>query len=187
MILFWQRGYEGTSVADLTEAMGIAPASLYGAFISKEALYREALNLYASRPGVSFAELVANEPSAFAATRRVLRARAIAFADHSTPPGCMISAAGLGCAPENQGAADLPAMRRRTGLDALTRLLLDAVLSGELPRETDVAGLARFYVTVIQGMAVQARDGATEAELLAVVDTAMIAWPVRKLAAAPDE
>lgn len=183
MMLFWERGYEGTSVADLTETLGIAPASLYGTFGSKEALYQEALKVYASRPGVSFAELVANAANAFAATRRVLRARAIAFADRSTPLGCMVSATGIGCAPENRGVAALPAERRRKGLDALIGLFQEAIQSGELPPETDTTALARFYLGVIQGMAVQAHDGATEPELLAVVETAMTAWPGRSTAA----
>lgn len=186
MMLFWERGYEGTSIADLTQALGIAPASLYGTFGSKEALYQEALKAYVSRPGISFAELVAGAPSAFDATRRVLRARAMAFADRSTPLGCMVSAAGIGGAPENRSVAELPAERRRKGLESLCRLFRDATRSGELARETDTMALARFYLGVIQGMAVQAHDGATEPELLAVVDTAMAAWPGRNTAASGD-
>lgn len=177
MLLFWERGYEGTSIADLTAAMGIAPASLYGGFGSKRDLYREALALYTSAPGTSFAELIAEAKTAREATRRLLRARAIGFTDPATPAGCMISAAGVGAAPENRDAAELPAARRRGGLERWIGLFRDAIDAGELPAGADAVSLARFYAAVVQGMAVQAHDGASEADLLAIVETAMAHWP----------
>jgi AcrR family transcriptional regulator len=177
LLLFWERGYEGTSIADLTAAMGITPPSLYAAFGSKEQLYDEALALYGADPDSPNAGALAARPTAYAAVEWMLRAMAERFADRRHPAGCMVSTAVLACAPEHTPIAHKLARRRLAALDAVTERIARGVAAGELPPETDARRLARFYCAIIQGMSVQARDGANLAELLEIVETALSAWP----------
>jgi AcrR family transcriptional regulator len=144
MELFWQQGYESTSISDLTSAMEINAPSLYAAFGDKERLYLEAVERYKSGLGDS-GSILAGEASARGAIERLLEASAIELTntkDH--PPGCMVVA---------------------------------SARSGELPPRTNAAALGKFYMTVMQGMTIQARDGATQKELLAVARAAMLHWP----------
>jgi AcrR family transcriptional regulator len=177
LALFWERGYEGTSIADLTAAMGITPPSLYAAFGSKEALYHEALDLYRSQPGGFTPEMMAEEPTAYAAIARYLRESATFFADARHPPGCMISTAVLSCAPEHRDVAETVAGLRSASIDAMAERIAAGIVAGELPADTDPHALACFYGAIVQGMSVQARDGADRATLLEIANRALAAWP----------
>lgn len=178
--LFWARGYEGTSVADLTEAMGITPPSLYAAFGSKAELYGAALERYQQRYGSCTREALEQEPTAKAAVARILGHAAREFASREHPAGCMLSLGAVACAPEHKLVAEAVAAMRASMISALKQRLDRAVAEGELPEDADTAGLARFVGALLQGMSVQARDGADEAALQAIVDTALAAWPAAK-------
>jgi len=171
--LFWRLGYEGTSVADLTAALGITPQSLYAAFGSKAELYREALAWYRAGDGGFVEQALVEEPTAIAAIGRLLHQAAREFTRPGRPPGCMISAAVLTCATENQPVADHTSALRRATLGLLQERLEAAVAAGELRSDADAAALARFVGAIIQGLSVQARDGATEAELDALATLAL--------------
>lgn len=176
--LFWARGYEGASVAELVAAMGITPPSLYTAFGSKAALYEEALGLYRdSYAGFVFRAL-SEEATARGSIDRLLSEAATAYCDPAIPNGCMISTAVLSCAPEHREIAGLVATMRTQTVEALAARFDRAKDAGELPREVDGFALARFFAAVIQGMSIQARDGADAAALLAIARNAMHAWPV---------
>ena len=177
MQLFWMRGYEGTSISDLTQAMGISPASLYAAFGSKEELYERVLDRYVATWGENTGRLLAAESTAFSMISGILGDAARRFAGEASPPGCLISAAVLRAAPENERAAALVAAHRAALRSAFASRFATARDLGELSAGQDVESLARFYDSIMQGMAVQARDGATVEELLAVVDLALSAWP----------
>jgi AcrR family transcriptional regulator len=181
MELFWIRGYEGTSIADLTKAIGISAASLYAAFGSKEDLYRRALDRYVAVWGAAAGELLAAQTPAFTMIAGILGDAARRFAGEASPPGCLISAAVLRAAPENAGAIALVAARRAAFREAIASRFVLARERGELPADQDVDALARFYDSVMQGMAVQARDGATVEQLEAVASLAMLAWPAEHL------
>ena len=176
MEVFWAKGYEGASISDLTGAMGIGSPSLYAAFGSKEALFREAVGLYGRTEGPAIWDAVENAPDARSAVAGFLTATAHSFSRPGKPRGCMVVLSQLN--PTEASASVCAALRenRAQGQSGLERRLRRAVEVGELAPGTDVAALAAFYLTVQQGMSIQARDGASEETLLAVAKGAMAAW-----------
>jgi TetR/AcrR family transcriptional regulator, copper-responsive repressor len=177
MDLFWRHGFEGTSTAQLTAAIGIAPPSLYAAFGSKEALFRETLALYGQRYGGFLSEPMSGTGGARAAIEQMLQAAARQFADAQHPLGCMVAAGELQ-ASEAQGALVAEVAGRRHAAQVAIRARLDrARRDGELPADSDTATLAAYFAMVVQGMAVQARDGAKPALLKRLAGLAMQAWP----------
>ncbi|TBY83774.1 TetR/AcrR family transcriptional regulator [Rhizobium leguminosarum] len=162
---FWAHGYEGASIADLTAAMGITPQSLYAAFNSKADLYRAALEQYRGLGSDTFSAL--GEPiDTVSAFERILRGSAAIFSAPEHPKGCMISTAVLNCASENEVIADHVAAMRRRSLDAFAARIERGIREGDMKPETNPRALARFLGAIIQGMSVQARDGASLEELL---------------------
>lgn len=175
--LFWERGYEGTSVADLTHAMGITPPSLYATFGSKEELFRLALDHHITQQGERRAEMLQAKIPA----REALAAYLYDIAEGDTQPdqprGCIVSTAVLQHSEENASVARTAAAWREAAIQILKERFDRAIKDGELPEETDTNTLARFYGAIIQGMSAQACDGACTATLKAVVDVALMAWP----------
>jgi len=172
MQVFWRKGYEATSVSDLTRAMDINPPSLYAAFGDKERLYLEALERYERDRRATFMRLLQEAPSARRAIEDLLTAVARELT-HAECRGCMLSTAQCGD-PRLQSTL---AERRNAPKRALKARFDRAVREGELVRGTDTAALAGFYATVLQGMAIQARDGASVRSLGATAKAAMRAWP----------
>jgi AcrR family transcriptional regulator len=177
--VFWRQGYEGTAISDLTKAMGITNApSLYNAFGNKEQLFRKALDRYADGPARYIREAF-TEPTARAAVAALLHGAADATTDPDHPRGCLTVQGGLACSPGAEAARDELVARRAAGEAALRERLCQAGQSGELPAGSDAEGLARYFTTVYQGVAVQAAGGATREQLHQIVDLAMTVWPQR--------
>ncbi|SAI07662.1 TetR family transcriptional regulator [Bordetella ansorpii] len=177
MEVFWERGYEGASMAELTAAMGIAAPSLYAAFGSKDGLFREALALYVSVEGAEIQQGVQRARTAREAVQAMLMASARVYTRPGRPNGCMVVLSALQANGSNDAVrADLSAMRVQN-IAQLADRLSPAVDTGEIARGTDLHAIARFYVTVQQGMSIQARDGASQVELEAVAQAALAAWP----------
>lgn len=176
MEVFWAKGYDGASLAELTEAMGINPPSLYAAFGSKEALFREAASLYQATEGSQIWDSLSHGPTACEAVERFLRSSARAFTRPDKPNGCLILLGALHSTEENAAVSRDLRNRRLENIATLRERLERAIKEGELPRGVDCQAIAMFYVTVQQGMSIQARDGASYRGLLAVVHSAMAAW-----------
>ena len=176
MELFWARGYEGASMADLTEAMGIGSPSLYAAFGSKEALFREAIEHYGLTEGPEIRAAMDAAPTARDAVEAYLTTSARTFTRPGKPRGCMIVLSGLTAADASQSVCDALRSSRAGAVTDLELRLRRALADGALPADFDVRGVATFYVTVQQGMSIQARDGASRESLLAVARNAMAAW-----------
>jgi AcrR family transcriptional regulator len=175
MHVFWRQGYEGTSVSDLTHAMGINPPSLYAAFGDKERLYLEALGRYQKRRLESMAKWFEEEPTAKAAVRRLLTEAARELARSGAPRGSMLVLSATQCSAES---LQPELAERRASVRAILEERIErGVREAELPRGTDSAALVDFYSAVFQGMSLQARGGATRKRLLAIAETAMRAWP----------
>ena len=172
--LFWEQGYEGTSIADLTTAMDIAAPSLYAAFGSKEALFGEAVARYGEHSPTDRA--LERAPTARGAVAAMLHDNADDYADPATPRGCMIVLGAPVGTPAHSGIRERLAAERRASVERLRVRLDRGVTDGDLPAGADTATLAGFYSTVLDGMSIKARDGATGAELHAIAHAAMAAW-----------
>ena len=177
MRLFWQRGYEATSVSDLTEAMGITPPSLYAAFGDKKQLFLEAVDRYQSGPGSFAKAALCEEPTAEAAMRRLMMGTIDSFFEPNGAKGCMVVLAATNCTTESSDILEELAGRRR----AAERIVRDRIAAGrdanEFPASTDVDALAALIITTLYGLSIKARDGASRASLRKVVEQVMSMWP----------
>ena len=179
MHVFWEHGYEATSINDLTGAMGITPPSLYTAFGDKERLFLEAIECYGKGPGSFGQRALEEEKTAQSAVERLLREAAAELTQACQPLGCMVVMAAANCSVAAEHVQQALAKRRALGIDLMRERIQRGIDEGELPADADAAGLANFYATVYQGMSVQARDGAGAQSLEASVEMAMRAWPAR--------
>ncbi len=177
MLAFWRKGFAATSMNDLCDAMGVRSPSLYAAFGSKEALYLEAIEHYVQIFGPPVWDKLGEGPTARAGVESFLLTATETLPESGTiPAGCMATLAAV----SDEWPAGIAEVVRKIRMEMLGMLrsrLEAGAANGELPPATDIEGLSRFYLAIYQGMAVQARDGATPAELKGVVSAAMSAWP----------
>jgi AcrR family transcriptional regulator len=177
--LFWERGYEATSIGELTEAMGIRPGSLYAAFGDKETLFREVVHSYGRSPAGAFMGVaLQEEPTAYGAFARILREAAVIYPDPSHPAGCLTISAATNVTPQDAEVAAFLRSLRNENLAVFETRLRTAQQTGELPAEANPRAMASYFAAVIQGMSQRARDGAAAAELSEVSELALAAWPV---------
>jgi len=178
MRVFWKKGYEGTSLPDLTRAMGINRPSLYAAFGNKEQLFRKAMDRYNARNGPASGMIDAlNRPTARAVAEGLLRSAVDALCCPHNPRGCFLIQGALACGDSAAGVRRELNSRRKQNETTIRKRFARAVEEGDLQKQTDPAALAKFIATITAGLSVQASGGATRRELLAVVETAMRAWP----------
>jgi TetR/AcrR family transcriptional regulator, copper-responsive repressor len=178
MRLFWTRGYEATSVSDLTESMGITPPSLYGTFGDKKRLFLEAVDRYAAGPG-SFAQRALAEPTAERAVRRLLMDTIDSFFDPRYPKGCMVVLAATNCAAESSDIVDALTARRRFMERTIRDRIAAGRKAGELPEDADVEALAGLIATTLFGLSIKARDGASRPALCQIAEQTLSLWPRR--------
>ena len=174
--VFWRRGYEGAALSDLTRAMRINRPSLYGAFGNKQALFRKVLDRFAAGPA-SYVSAALEQPTARAVAQQLLQRAAKALTNPHQPHGCLMVQGALSCGQEANPIRRELIMRRGAAEAAIRRRLARAKSERDLPRRSNPADLARYLMTVMHGMAVQAAGGASRAKLQRVARAALHAWP----------
>lgn len=176
MEAFWEHGYEGTSIGDLTARMGIRPPSLYAAFGSKEALFREAVALYEGMEGEPPLKALREAPTAVAGIEAMLRRNVRSYTEPGRPTGCMVVLAATTYTPSTEGIRDFLAEQRRAGAAAVQERLDRGRADGDVPPDADTGALAAYVMSVQYGLSLHARDGATREELDTVVDCMLAGW-----------
>ncbi len=174
--VFWRRGYEGASMAELADAMGINKPSIYAAFGNKTALFQKALEKYLAG-SVSYIMAAMQEPSARRVAERILLDSAHFLTDPDNPGGCMINVGSLSCGVQCEAIKQILIAHRQAYEEALVRRFSLAREQSDLPRDARPGELAKYVATVHQGMSVQAVSGATREELVSVARMALRNWP----------
>lgn len=177
MQVFWTKGYEGASLSDLTEAMGINRPSLYATFGDKQTLFQQALERYRSGPGGGLRAALRDAPSARAAVEAILTGAAAGMSSPDRPQGCVMVHGALACSDDGQIIETALMAARAEDMAAIIDRLTAARADGELPSNTDVTALGNYVSCILYGMAVLARSGSSTDGLLAVVQQAMLSWP----------
>ena len=176
MHVFWVKGYQGAALSDLTRAMRINRPSLYAAFGNKEQLFRKVLDRYVNGPLAYFGKALA-APKARDVIKQILLGAADMASDPRLPSGCLMVQGALACGDSAGSVQKETAARRDASEVALRRRLQRAKRDGDLPRNAHTDELARYVMTVLQGMAVQSAGGASSDELRRVAQVALGAWP----------
>jgi AcrR family transcriptional regulator len=174
--VFWRSGYEGASIADLTEAMGITKPSLYAAFGNKEELFRKALDRYVDGPG-GYVQVALAKPTAREVVQHLLYQAADAVTDPDNPPGCLAVQGALCCGEAAETIKQELMARRANGEQDLRKRFERAIAEGDLPKGSDAADLARYISAVVQGMAVQAAGGVHREQLRKIAGMTLRTWP----------
>jgi AcrR family transcriptional regulator len=174
--VFWRQGYEGATLTDLTDAMGITRTSMYAAFGNKQELFRKALERYTLGPA-SYGVRALEEPTARAVAEQVLHGAVQCTTRPGRPAGCLTVQGALATGEGGQAAHDALVAWRRDGEAALRARFARARDEGDLPADSDPSLLARYIGTVVYGMAVQAATGVAQEDLLPIIDLALQSWP----------
>jgi AcrR family transcriptional regulator len=174
--IFWLRGYESASLAELTEAMGITKPSLYACFGNKEALFRAALDLY-EREKLCYTSTALKAETARGVAERLLRGAMDTHCGENDPQGCLGVISTVACGSEAESIRNEVIARRKSSEVALARRLAHARDEGDLPDHVDPEALASYLTTVLQGMSVKAGAGASREVLSKIVDTTLAMWP----------
>jgi AcrR family transcriptional regulator len=187
MKIFWAQGYEGATLTDLQDAMGgITAPSFYAAFGSKESLFREAVELYKKTEGAPMIHALTEGSTSRESIEALLYAAVESFSCPNTPHGCMIVLGAINCMRANRDVEDYLRDMRSIRQKTIRRRLRRGVTEGDLPPGLDLTALASFYTTVLDGLAIQARDGASRKTLKATVGCAMAAWDKLVAEQSPD-
>ncbi|GAB5349571.1 TetR/AcrR family transcriptional regulator [Alteriqipengyuania sp. 357] len=173
--LFWQKGYEGTSLSDLTEAMGITRPSLYAAFGNKETLFRHALDLY-EKDKLAYIGEAMEAPTARAAAETLLLG-AVDVATGGECRGCMGVISMVGCQSVEPSIRDDVNARAESAKQLIVDRMQRAIDAGEFAVPTSAEAITRYLLALMQGISVQAQSGATRSELMEVADSALLSWP----------
>jgi AcrR family transcriptional regulator len=181
LAVFWRNGFQGASMAELTEAMGLSKPSLYATFGDKEALYLKALDRYASQWLAQHIDVLEQDPDGRSAVQAFLRSVAAMLTDPTLPGGCFVVNGMADCGgPSTPAAVELALQKMLQGSEEKVReRLTRAQRDGQLSKDVNSADLASFIYALLAGLGVKAKGGATRANLYAAIKSGMAAWPER--------
>lgn len=174
--VFWQRGYESASLSELTEAMGITKPSLYACFGNKEALFRQALELY-EREKLCYIRKALDAPTARAVAERLLRGALDIQCSANDPQGCLGVMSTVGCGGEAESIRKEVFARRASSEAAMIERFAQAHDEGDLPPPFTPEAIVCYLTTVVQGMALKAAAGVPRRDLEQLVETTLAFWP----------
>ncbi len=177
MLVFWEHGYEGASLARLTDAMGISTTSMYAAFGNKEELFRKALERYTEGPSAYLARAL-EQPTALGVATAILAGTVRTTTRPAHPHGCLGVQGALAASDSGRGVRDLLAAWRNDGCSRVRERFQRAVDDGDLPPDADPGLLARYVTTLAFGITVQAASGVGRDELQEMADAALRNWPL---------
>ncbi|MEU1012458.1 TetR/AcrR family transcriptional regulator [Streptomyces sp. NPDC005890] len=177
MLVFWEHGYEGTSTANLANAMGISTTSMYAAFGNKEQLFRKVLERYTEGPSAYLTRAM-EEPTALGVATAILAGTVRTTTRPAHPHGCLGVQGALTTSDSGQKVRELLAAWRTNGYSCIRNRFQRAVDDGDLPPHTDPGLLARYVTTFAYGIAVQAASGVGRDELQEMADAALRNWPL---------
>lgn len=180
LALFWRHGYEGTSLAALAKAMDINMPSLYAAFGNKEELFARVVERYIEKPASYLHKAIA-APTARAVAEQALAGAIDMISQPESGDGCLMVHGALAAGPASESVRKTLNQKRAAAEAAVRRRLEHAQSAGDLPPDADPEALARFLMTVIWGLSVQAAGGASREELEQVARQALLAWPPRQV------
>lgn len=176
--LFWQHGYEATSLSDLVEATGAKAPTLYAEFTNKEGLFRAAVDRYTEKfADQRQAALACPESCVEKGVENYFRSTAACFTDGQKPAGCFFICTSTALSADSTEVADMLKARHTSQESHLNHFLLARQATGELDAKTNIAALSAYLGCLLQGMSVRAREGASRAELDGIIDTLMLQWP----------
>ncbi|MFW2349796.1 TetR/AcrR family transcriptional regulator [Qipengyuania sp.] len=175
--VFWMKGYEGASLTDLTEAMGITRPSLYAAFGNKETLFRQALDLYEKDKLAYIGEAV-EAPTARAVAETLLIG-AVDVATGGECRGCMGVISSVACQSVEPSIRDDVNARAESARQLIIDRIQQAIDDGDFAVPTNAIAMTRYLLALMQGISVQAQSGATRQELMEVAESALLSWPSR--------
>lgn len=178
LAVFWEKGYEGASLAELTEAMGITKPSLYACFGNKEALFHKALDLY-ERDKLCYIRSALQESTARGVAERLLRGTLDIQTSGTDPRACLGVMSMVACTTQADSIKADVIARRASSDRALVERLERAKQEGDLPAGVEPAALATYLMAIMQGMGVQASGGACRAQLEQLVETTLAMWPTK--------
>jgi AcrR family transcriptional regulator len=177
MEAFWSKGYDAVTLEDLQQAMGgLAPPSFYAAFGSKEKVFREAIELYVRTEGAPTIEALSRGKTARESVQAMLVAAVDVLTQRDKPCGCMVAANFAACSPRHEAVRELLSELRNLRRKKIRDRLRQGVKDGDLPKDADVPSMARFYSMTLDGLSLEAREGASRKALGAMIRGAMAAW-----------
>jgi len=174
--VFWSKGYEGASLTDLTEAMGITRPSLYAAFGNKEALFKKAFDLY-EREKLTYIQEALAAPTVRGVAERLMRGNLAMLTEECTTRGCLSVISSMACGAEAESVRSEVVARRAVWNAAVVERFERAKAEGDLPPHIDPHGLSRLLSAMLQGISIQHGDGATKEQLEQLIDTSLALWP----------
>ncbi|UWR44432.1 TetR/AcrR family transcriptional regulator [Phaeobacter inhibens] len=178
MLLFWERGYEAASMADLSAVMGVNPPSIYAAFGNKQALFEQCAAHYAQSIAAYAPRALDEETTTAKALRRYVAEAIEAFCAEERPRGCLLVSAATNCGKGSAGAQELLTGYRQASETMIADRIRRGITEGDMPACTEPDLLAKYVAVLIQGLAAQARDGATADDLGKVAELALDQLPV---------
>lgn len=174
--LFWRHGFEGVSIANLAQSMGINIPSLYAAFGNKEKLFFQAVELY-GKTNANIYEPALAKTTAFEVAKAILLSEVDLVTNQDAPNGCLMVQGALVASPESQGLSDMMAKLRATAETWLEQRFQKAINEGDLPKNANAKSMACFIMTINSGIAVQARTGVDKEQLIEIVKMSLLSFP----------